>query len=343
VGRKVEGRRFSYPLRQMNSFTQAVDSSLWSSRAFDDAEYDAAVATPFIPPAVTLPVGPTSSPETLIVLAGTAPAALARSYFAAATPAAPGETDVAMGAVGHLPLALYARGTGGTVLVVPQGAVIDAHAAAWARCVLDALRPRRVVVLAALPAFRVGAQSSNSDDDDEWRRMGREVEDGSRGAAPLPGLRVLGTPAHGLMFPVLEPPVMLEGVAAATLCEAEFRQGIEACAYIARIDAAVVEVDGECLALFNQVLDAELRTGAPTPEELLARTKRHATQVKQASMASNVNSLYTRLSNKTSKQDQIFASKSILPRLPRLTAASVGTHESSRRPTHSCSKTVVSV
>jgi hypothetical protein len=272
----------------MNSFTQAIDSSLWSSRAFDDAEYDQEVAAPFIPPAVTLPIGTTYSPATLIVLAGTAPAALARSHFEAAASASPGDAVAAVGTVGDLPLVLYARGTGAAVLVVPRGAVIDAHAGEWARCVFDALRPRRLVVLAALPAFRVGGQCSNSDDD---AHKGHNELDG-RGAS-IPGLRVLGSPAHGLMLPSLDPPVMLEGVAAAAFCEAEFRHGVEACAYIARIDAAVVEVDGECLALMSQVLDAELGSGVPTPEELLARTKRHAAQVKQASMASNVNSLYT--------------------------------------------------
>lgn len=125
----------------MDLFTQTVDSSLWTSRAYDDAGYDLDLTPPRVP-AINLSAAP---PPSLLVLAAPNATALLESHFAHP-----------LGTIGTInDAAIFAAGEQFAVVAAP--AMPDAHARAWARGLLTSLHPKRVAVATTLPAFRFGS------------------------------------------------------------------------------------------------------------------------------------------------------------------------------------------
>lgn len=245
----------------MNFFTHTVDAALWSSRAYDDREYDTAETEVLETPKVTLSGAPL---ETLIIFASDSARALLAVHY--------GETSepARAGSVGDLPL--YRVGTTG-LLAIPdlgQGAtgVKPEHVMQWTSAVCDALRPQRIVVLSSAPMFPLGLVDSD-DADGVLTHLGSPKKD------------VQTIPHHA--------PAVLSGVAAAVLSECEYRNDIVGCAYTDCTNSVVF--DGASLSRLGRVLEAE--TGEQVDEgERCARSQRYSDAVRDARNVSNGTSLY---------------------------------------------------
>lgn len=127
----------------MNLFTQTVDSSLWVSRACDDAEYDipSSKASPAVP-TLSAPLAP--APSTLIFTIGALGAAVASSH----SPASPST----LASYGETPV----LSAGATAALVSPPDLDDDYARAWARGLISASGAARVVVICGVAAHEAG-------------------------------------------------------------------------------------------------------------------------------------------------------------------------------------------
>jgi hypothetical protein len=253
----------------MNLFTQTVDASLWTSRAFDDASHDASALPARPAPSVTFLTGSAPpSVSTLILLSSPASTALlAAHYPPTASPQSIGDIDGA-------PILALPSLSSSPVLAVTSSttSVVDEFAVAWASALYKALRPSRVVVLATIPLYSFG-------------------EEPQTGVNPV--LAVLGaTPVPSVPCAPMVGPALLDGAAAALICEAEMAFAGSACAYVDRVEAT--GFDGSCLARLGLALDAEAgkECAAVGEEQLKARRERYAKQVHKSFFASSSHSLY---------------------------------------------------
>lgn len=188
----------------MNFYAQTVDSALWSSRAFDDAEYDATEAYAAPPPTVTMTSTP--PPTSLLVLVPPFAVPVLSAYFAS--------PPAAIGSIGPSPIAAV-----GAAAVVAAAEVPADGARAWAAALLAAMPE---VARVAVVCTRAGPTGG--------------------GDAEGEGLAVLGEgKVEGLS--ALKEPAMLDGVAGAVVCEAVFKEGVEVAAYVENVGGGGFGVD----------------------------------------------------------------------------------------------------
>lgn len=233
----------------MNLFTQTVDSSLWSSRAYDDATYDLRQATPY-QPVVNLT---SSSRPCLVVLTASCSTALLNSHF-------PSPLEH-IGAVDNTPI----LSASDDVAVVVAPAVPDENARSWALALLSSMGSKRVVVLTTLPSFRLAESIRN-------RTAFLGEAKGDVNAVPL------------------QAPAMLEGVAAAVVCEAVMDTNVHVAAYIEAREAS--GYGGDTLERLSVVIDCEMGIRVDAAERR-ARELRHREAMRDNAAQGKAVSIYT--------------------------------------------------
>lgn len=234
-----------------------MDASLWFSRAYDDAEYDEAPAAELDVPSVTLEHASAQNHMLLIVLVKNRANMLSRAYKA--------EPMQTIGSIGDCKIFSVSEGV--ALIGVPDGSVPDEASYAWAQSIMDALNPRRVICLTSSPQHFF----MHSNDD-------------------VHPLLALGSPHPSVNAQQMDPPALLDGIAAAVLSEATFRRPENGlCAYIECSQS--VGFFKDTLLRLALVLDSEIGVHV-SAEEALQRQQRLATQTRNANLASRTSSLY---------------------------------------------------
>jgi len=193
----------------MDYFTQTVDSSMWASRAFDDEGYEGEESLgelcgrPFVLEGVKANL---DDVQGLLLCTAGAPAAFADTVVphtgALGTYKSGGVDEVAL------------KMSGNCAIIKFDKPLASERAFQLSKAIFDTLKPRRVLVLTAMPSWR--AQVA---DDPEVLYFLKSSSHDLSSIEPV---------AKGGVLPA---PTLLEGIAAAVLNECEFR-AVPGCALI---------------------------------------------------------------------------------------------------------------